>query len=77
VLLPSLNGDTTDVDRLVKVLDLPARLVALPKASEARLSALRRSFVETRGRVLRTMSTGGAPGAEGLPVLKGVGPEGT
>ena len=76
VLLPSLDTGAVNVDELVAARGLPARLVALPQASEARVAALRRAFVDTRGRVLRT-STDQAPNAERVPMLRGVGAEGT
>lgn len=76
VILPSLGTDTIDVDKLVKALDLPPRLVALSQASEERVATLRRAFIEARGRLLRKTPADAAPIAEPLPVLKGVGAEG-
>lgn len=74
VLLPTLDARAVNVDEVVAACSLPQRLVALPPASEARVAALRRAFVDARGRVLR-MSTDQAPDAERVPVLKGVGAE--
>lgn len=76
VLLPPLDTNAVDVGRLVKTLDLPPRLVALPRASEERVAALRQSFVDTRGRLLRATGTDGVPATESLPLLRGVGAEG-
>jgi hypothetical protein len=76
VLLPILDAPTLDVDKLVAERGLPSRLIALPQASEARVAALRRAFVDARGRVLRT-STELSPEAEHVPALKGVGAERT
>jgi len=75
VLLPSLDTGPVNVDDLVAARGLPARRVALAQASEARVTALRRAFVDARGRVLRT-STDQTPDAERVPVLKGAGAEG-
>jgi hypothetical protein len=76
VILPSLNTCPINVDELIAARGLPPRLVDLPQESEERISKLRRAFVDIRGRVLRT-STGHAPNAEHLPVLKGISPERT
>jgi hypothetical protein len=51
---------------------LPARVLVLPREADARVTSLRRVFVSARGRVLRT-SSGQAPDAERLPMLKGAG----
>jgi hypothetical protein len=76
VLLPSLDAESIDVGKLVKTLDLPPRLVALPRSSEDRLVMLRQSFVDTRGRLLRTTCADSATAMESLPLLRGVGAEG-
>lgn len=76
VILPSLDMNPIDVDQLVKRLDLPPRLVVLSQVSEERIAALGTAFNDTRGRLLRRMPTDGAPAAEPLPMLKGVGSEG-
>jgi hypothetical protein len=75
VLVANLDTNGVNVDNLAAARSLPPRLVALPRVSEERVVALRRAFVDARGRVLRA-STERAPAAEQLPLLKGVGKEG-
>jgi hypothetical protein len=71
VLIPTM-ALATDIDDIAARLGLPPRLVVLPQASELRVSALQRAFVDARGRVL-IGSSGSSPGAERVPLLKGVG----
>ena len=76
VILPSLGEPVANVDRLVQEHDLPSRVVALPASREDRVTALRRAFVDARGRML-TMSTGKPGVADTIPILKGVVPNKT
>ncbi len=70
VLIPRFDGPVVNIEQLVVSRELPARLVALPQDSSARVVALQQAFVEARGRVLRA-TTG--PAADAVPILKGVG----
>ena len=74
VLLPRVAGPAVEVDELVALRGLPPRLVALPESSEERVTALRRAFIDSRGRLLRT-GTERSGDAETIPVLKGVSAE--
>jgi hypothetical protein len=71
VLLYTPDGPAMNVDELIAAHGLPPRLVALPATPEARITTLRRAFIETRGHVLGAR-TGSAPGGEPVPTLKGV-----
>lgn len=74
VLVPSLDMGSADIERLVDPRGLAERVVVLPQDSAERIAALRRAFVDARGRVLRTSSSR-APDAEPLPLPKSVGAE--
>lgn len=76
VLLPSFDTAASDLDGLPTAHGLSRRIVALRQESEVRVAELRRTFVDERGRILRTSSTGLVPDAEPPPGLKGVSPEG-
>lgn len=69
VLLPSSSERLANVDRLVEQHALPSRLVALPASTDERVTLLRRSFVDVRGRML-TMSTGQHGVVEAVPILR-------
>lgn len=72
VLLAPIQGSTTQLDNLAAARGLPSRLAVLPQNSEDLVSALRRAFVDARGRAL-SGSAENSPGAERVPLLKGVG----
>jgi hypothetical protein len=74
VLIPAIGARPASVEEIAAQRQLPARLVALPEESGVRIAALRRVFVDTRGRVFRA-SDESAQGAERVPLLKGVGGE--
>ncbi len=74
VLLANENPRAINVERLVATLDLPPRLLALPKESEKRVIALRRAFIDSRGLLLR-MKTDLPTDAERVPLLKGASAE--
>ena len=71
VLLPAFGAATRNVDELMEALGITRRLVWLPDLSEARVSALRRSFVDMRGRSLQ-MSPHADPTSAAVPSLKAV-----
>lgn len=71
VFLVSETNMVVNVETLIRDHNLPSRLVVLPLGGEGRIAIVRQAFVDMRGRLL-TMSTGEAPGAESLPLLKGV-----
>lgn len=72
VLVSAVGARGFDLDSLTKSRGLPPRLVVLPQSSDARISVLQRAFIDTRGRVL-SGSVESSPGAERVPLLKGVG----
>jgi TIR domain-containing protein len=72
VLIPTMETAAINVDDFAARRGLPPRLVTLPRASETRVSVLRRAFVDVRGRVL-SGSAENSPGAERVPLLKGTG----
>jgi len=72
VFLCPTDATPLNVSELVAAHGLPARVVALPQASKARVALLRRAFIEARGQMLRTKSEL-LPEAESLPMLKGAG----
>lgn len=74
VLLPSLGPGEVYEEGQSAQGRLPSRVIALPPEPEARMAALRRAFIDARGRVLRT-STDQAPHAEQMPMLKSVRPK--
>jgi hypothetical protein len=74
VLLSTMEAPAVNIDDIATKRGLPPRLVVLPQVSEVRVSMLRRAFVEARGRVL-SGSADNSPGAERVPLLKGVGGE--
>ena len=76
VILPSFGEAAVSVDRLIQDHDLPPRVVALSAVRDERVTALRRAFVDARGRML-TMSMGKAGVADTIPILKGVVPKDT
>jgi len=70
-LLVGLDAEPPDGDALMAARGLPPRLFAIPQVSKARVPALRRAIVEARGRAMRATSDH-SPGAEALPLLRGV-----
>jgi hypothetical protein len=72
VLISPVGTPSAHLDALVSQLGLSPRLVVLPQSSDARVSVLQRAFVDARGRVL-SGSVENSPGAERVPLLKGVG----
>jgi len=72
VLLAPIQGSSTQLDNIAAARGLPSRLVVLPQKSEDLIPALRRAFVDVRGRAL-SGSGENSPGAERVPLLKGVG----
>jgi len=72
VLIAALDNAPLDVDQVVQARALPPRLSLLPRSSSTdRIAALRRSFIDARGRVLQSTS---GPAPESLPILRGVAP---
>jgi hypothetical protein len=69
VLLAALDGQAPRVDADAR--GLPARLIALPRAGEVRVAALRFAFVDARGRTLRAANYD-VPGTERLPVIENI-----
>jgi hypothetical protein len=76
VLLTSLDTATIYLDGLVTARGLSRRIMALPQEREARVDVLRQAFVDERGHIWRTSTTGLASDAESPPGLGGVSPKG-
>jgi hypothetical protein len=73
VLLPGTTESSVGVDQLIAA-GFPPRLIALPAASEERITALRRAFIDARGSLLSNR-TERAIDSETLPLLKVVSEE--
>jgi hypothetical protein len=73
VLISPVGGIDMDIDKLANQRGLPARFVMLPRKSDERAPVLQRALVHLRGRVL-SGSAETLPGAEPVPLLKGVAP---
>lgn len=56
----------------ISLQNAPPRLIVLPQQADQRIPAIRRALVDVRGRVL-SGSAETSPGAEGIPLLRGVG----
>lgn len=74
MLLPAFGNLTINVREMSAAMSLPPRLEWLPDSSDVRVPMLRRIFVDTRGRLLRTTSQA-APNAASVPTLKSVNKE--
>jgi hypothetical protein len=74
-LVPSFDVGF-DVDNLVRKRQLGEQVVVLPAGRAERISVVQLALVGLRGRVLRT-STDQAPGAEPVPIPRGVGADRT
>lgn len=72
VLVSPVGAPTADRTEAVTKRNLSSRIGILPEKSDARVSAVRRALVAVRGRVL-SGSVETSPGAEHVPLLKGVG----
>lgn len=71
VLLPAFGAATRNVDELMAAMGIPRRLVWLPDLSDLRVNALRRSFIEMRGRSMQ-MTPHADPASAAVPSLKAV-----
>lgn len=71
VVLPAFGSPPRNVDELMASRALPRRLVWLPDLPELRVNALRRAFLDMRGRTLQT-SPHAESGSASVPSLKAV-----